>query len=271
MAVRALVALAALGAALGLGAAVPGAPGHPTCAQAAGEHHAAIVVEHSSGATLTRCVSFSGDSISAQQAMDMSGVEYQTSTYGGGLGAAVCQVDYEPRTYPPGCWTSTSPYWGMYISRAGGGWAVSQRGISSQTLSDGDALGWHYQPQSGPGGGPPPSPAGVCAAAGAPPPAPAAPGTAPAGQVPAPGAAAAGGSAAPAPDGPAESSPAPPSEPATSAGAPSTPRPSASAARPVSRRAAGQRLDPGILAASLGGGALLGFLVLQLVAARLRP
>lgn len=156
---RTLLVLALVGAA---SAVAPAAPGARTgCAYAAGAHHVALVVQHSSGATVRVCVGFDGDSVTADQVLQMSGVSYQEASYGGGLGKAVCQIDGEPASYPPGCWTSTSPYWAMYVSRAGGGWAGSSLGVSSQVFRDGDGLGFHYVPQSAPA---PPSvaAAGVC-------------------------------------------------------------------------------------------------------------
>ncbi len=265
-----LLAVAAAALALAAAAATtPGGAAHPKCVEAAGEHHVAIVVEHGTGATLTRCVPFTADSITAQQAMDLSGIEYQTASYGGGLGAAVCQIDYEPETYPPGCWTSTSPYWAMFVSRAGGGWAVSQRGLSSQTLQDGDALGWHYVPQSGSGGGPPPSPAGVCAQQAAPPPVTAPPPAAAGPQPPAPAPETGPGAAQP-----SAGTPAPPGTAATPEVVGSVPSDSPSGkpvpAPAVRRSRPADTVDLGILTASLGGGALLGLLVLQLIAVRLR-
>ena len=150
---------------LGLWLATPGSPARPTCALASGAHHVAVVVEHGNGAVLTACVAFDDVQLTGDQVMQLSHIEYATTTYGG-LGKAVCQVDNEPVSYPPSCWTSTSPYWAMYVSRSGGNWAVSNLGVSGQQFHDGDALGWHYVPQSGGGGGPPPSPAGVCSSGG---------------------------------------------------------------------------------------------------------
>lgn len=208
-------------------------------------------------------MAFDTASLTGDQVMQASGIEYATSTYGG-MGKAVCQVDGEPATYPSSCWTSTSPYWAMFVSRGGDAWSTSARGISTETFADGDALGWHYIPVNG--GAPPPSPAGVCAAAEAPTPQPIAPATAAPPSAAAPTPAAAPPSTAPA-------APSPPSAPRTaSIGVTSTPATaSASEARSAHPAARTAGLDAGLLAASAVAGVLGGLLLLQLFAARLRP
>jgi hypothetical protein len=143
----------------GVGARVgPAAAG---CAQASSAHHAALVVEHGNGTVIKVCVSFTAESITGDQVLALSHVHYATADYGG-TGKAVCQIAGEPAQYPPGCWTASSPYWAMFVSRAGGSWLTSSLGISSQTFRDGDAEGFRYEGQSD--SSVPPSPAGVCPA-----------------------------------------------------------------------------------------------------------
>ena len=139
--------------------------------------HVALMVQHGSGAVLSRCVGFDGVTITGEQVLQMSGLEYQGAQYGGALGKAICQIDYEPQTYPPGCFNASSPYWAMFVSRGGGGWSVSNLGVSNQIFRDGDAEGWRFDQQNG-AAAQPPSPAGVCEVA-APPQPSAAPVTAP--------------------------------------------------------------------------------------------
>ena len=131
------------------------------CAQASSAHHAALVVEHGDGAVARVCVSFTAASITGDQVLALSHVQYATADYGG-TGKAVCQIQGEPASYPPGCWTASSPFWAMFVSRAGGSWLTSSLGISSQTFRDGDAEGFRYERQSD--NSAPPSPAGVCPA-----------------------------------------------------------------------------------------------------------
>lgn len=132
------------------------------CASAASVHHAALVIEHANGASLKYCIGFDGDQVTGDFLLTASGVEYATQDYGS-LGKAICQIDYEPQQYPPGCWTASSPYWAMFVSRGGGGWTQSSLGITSQTFRDGDAEGFRYEGQSD--NLTPPSSAGVCPAA----------------------------------------------------------------------------------------------------------
>jgi hypothetical protein len=152
-----------------IGTAARVGPAVSSCAQAATVHHAALVVEHSNGAVIKVCVSFTADSITGDQLLASSGVQYATADYGS-TGKAVCQIDGEPSSYPSGCWTASSPYWAMFVSRAGASWQVSSLGISSQTFRDGDAEGFRYESQSS--SAVPPSPAGVCPLPSSPTPAP---------------------------------------------------------------------------------------------------
>jgi hypothetical protein len=232
---------------LGAWLATPGSLSRPTCALASGTHHVAVVVEHGNGTVLSRCVAFTEEQRTGEQIMQLSNIEYGMSSYGGGLGNAVCQVDGEPASYPPSCLTSTSAYWAMFVSRAGGRWSISNAGVSSQEFSDGDALGWHYVPPTG--GGPPPSPAGVCAT-GAPAPAPVVT-TAPAPAATAPAPAAPAASVASTAD--AGVTPTPPA-----------PSPSASPHR-AAPPAAPARPSAGWIVTAAGAGALVGLLILQLV------
>jgi hypothetical protein len=131
------------------------------CAQASSAHHAALVVEHGDGAVTRVCVSFSGTQVTGEQLLDLSQVPYNTVDFGS-YGKAVCQIQGEPTSYPPGCWTASSPYWAMFVSRGGGTWQSSSLGISSQTFGEGDAEGFRYEAQSNSSS--PPSPAGICPA-----------------------------------------------------------------------------------------------------------
>jgi MYXO-CTERM domain-containing protein len=107
------------------------------------------VVEHGDGSTSTRCVAFSSASLTGKQVLDASGIEYKTVVFGG-LSAAVCQVEDEPATFPPSCWTGKSSFWAFFVARKGGTWFSSSLGISGQTFHDGDSEGFRYEPQDVP-------------------------------------------------------------------------------------------------------------------------
>jgi hypothetical protein len=248
--------LAASAVALAAVAVVALAPGSPFAAscRAAGSHHAALVLEHGDGSVVTRCVAFGPTAVTGEQLLNSSGVVWSGQTFGG-FGEAVCALDAEPAHYAvcPG----TDGYWAVFVSRGGGTWQFASVGISSLTLSDGDAEGFRYVSEAG-DPAPPPAPAGVCgdgvpvgSPAGASP-------AAPAGASPA---APAGASPA-APDGssawpPRGSSASPPA--ATTASADASPAPPG-----------GSGIDPGLVAAGLVGAALAGLAGLRLFAARRR-
>ena len=104
-------------------------------------HHAALVIQHASGSVITRCVAFAEDQITGLQLVERSGVQYEAQNFGS-IGTAMCQLDREPSTVPPGCFGSGA-YW-QYFHRVGGGWQSSAFGASSSVLHDGGMDGWHY-------------------------------------------------------------------------------------------------------------------------------
>ena len=137
------------------GGSSPTSQATPTssCINGAAAHHAYVVVQHLSGATLQKCVGFDGDTIAGLSLMDQSGIEYQAATTS--VGKAVCQVDNEPVQFST-CFPQNQPYWALFIE-AGGTWTIAPKGISDEAFHDKEALGWHYvtyDPKSDPS--PPP-------------------------------------------------------------------------------------------------------------------
>jgi len=104
-------------------------------------HHAALVIQHASGSVITRCVAFAEEQITGLQVVERSGVPYEAQNFGS-IGGAMCQLDREPSTVPPGCF-GAGPYW-QYFHRHGSGWQTSAFGASSSLLHDGDMDGWHF-------------------------------------------------------------------------------------------------------------------------------
>jgi hypothetical protein len=262
-----------------LASLAPVAPAVPGCA-AAGSSHAALLVEHADGSVVTRCVAFDTAAITGEELLNRSGLTWSSQTFGS-FGDAVCALDMEPAQYAecPG----KDRYWAVFVARAGGSWQLANAGISTMTLSDGDAEGFRYVPASGVPAAPA-SAAGACAAA-ASTPAPVATSTLATAATPtvgATGAAPLAGHTATAPPAGRTSSVATPSLQAAEA----TPAPTASAASvalvetaslvatasatplrsPVPTPSRG--VDLGLLAAALAGGGLAGLALLRLLAAR---
>ena len=162
--VRAAMAAAVLaGGAL---ATVPGGAAAPRCALADGASHVAIVVRHQDGGGVTRCVPFSGSSITAEAAIKASGLQYAVATYDAATGDELCQVDNEPPT-PQGGWTtancfgdrSQAVYWGVLAWYSDGQWRATRHGISTEAFGPGEALGLTFGNQPAPQ---PATPVGVC-------------------------------------------------------------------------------------------------------------
>jgi hypothetical protein len=143
-----------------LASLAPASPVPSACA-AAGSHHAALVVEHGDGSVVSRCVAFDASQVTGEELLNASGIVWSGQTFGG-FGDAVCSMDGEPARYSscPG----KDGYWAVFVVRGGGAWQLSNVGISTLTLADGDAEGFRYVPSSG-NQVAPPLPAGICAPA----------------------------------------------------------------------------------------------------------
>lgn len=261
--VRVTLATALLGAGIGAASSAAGSgPAAPLCAQAASPHHVGVVVEHGNGQVIRRCVGIDSATATALAVLQASGLEVGTSTYGGGLGEAVCQIDNEPATYPPGCFTAAGSYWVLFVSHSGGAWVNSALGASSETVAAGDDVGFRFDSQTG-ADPPPPSPAGTCPVA-TPPPARTA---APSGRPTAPPRAAASAPSAP----PPRSATAAPTAPAT-AGVLGVATPAASprSIGSLSRPGSPPGIDPGLPLTAVGAGALVGLLGVRVLGSRRR-
>ena len=257
----------------GFGGAATLVPAAQSCAAATYTSHVTLVVEHGDTRVVGLCIGFDGPTITGEQILQASGLEYATQSYGS-LGDAVCQIDSEPASYGS-CLPSSGSYWAMFVSRGGGGWQNADRGISTETFGDGDAEGFRYDSQSG-ALPPPASPAGICARALA------TPTAAPA--LPPPTAAGAPPPAQGAGAGTGGSDPNTSASPAGSASQPAAPASSAASPEPSVIRPAGSQggvatvgthaarptggPDAGLIAAVAGIAALTGLLVVRLLLRR---
>lgn len=123
-----------------------------SCANAGAAHHAYVVIQHLSGASIQKCVGFAGDTITGQALMDQSGIEFQTQTFSFGRGA--CQIDNEPAQYSK-CFPNNQPYWSLFVETSGA-WTTASKSYDALQLHDKEALGWHYVKQTDPSPAPPP-------------------------------------------------------------------------------------------------------------------
>ena len=136
-----LLTLAACGGSPPAPAASATAKAVNTCATAkASRHLAYLVVEHLSGAALERCAGFEEDSITADQVMKATGIQYQTGN--GSSGTEVCQIDREPVQYAT-CSSPDQPHWALWVD-SGGTWTVPPVTYAQLQLHSGEGLGWRY-------------------------------------------------------------------------------------------------------------------------------
>ena len=112
------------------------------CGHSQATHHAYVVVEHMSGASMQAVVAFASDSVSGKDLMDCSGVSYTLAH--GGTATVVCQIDREPAN-PTSCAVPGQPHWALFIFSSGH-WSQPGIGFAGVRLHDGEAMGWHYVP-----------------------------------------------------------------------------------------------------------------------------
>ena len=231
-------------------------PAPTACAAASFTHRAALVVEHADGRVIRLCIGFDSATLTADQVLQASGLELgeiNASPYGD----AVCQIDSEPPSYPPRCFTEGS-FWALFVARGGGAWQLANYGVSSLTVGGGDAVGLRYDSQAGQATAPA-SPGAVCAVTAA----------------SAPTAAASSHTtiARSAPVTAQASTPSTGGPTAGGAAATATPSPQVLNSAPVAhaRPPSPPSLDAGVIAAVAGGGLLLGLFVVRLATRRRSP
>ncbi len=138
--------------------------------RAADDNRVALVVSLGEGETATRCVSFPEESISGYEALQRSGLAFETEVQAGG--AAVCSI--EGRGCPAdNCFCSCPGgtdclYW-SYWHQIDGEWVYSVAGAGLYRVIDGAVEGWVWGPGSVSQAPPPPdvSFADVCSDAAA--------------------------------------------------------------------------------------------------------
>ena len=136
---------------------------HVPSASADGPHHVGIVADFGGGQVVTRCVPFSGGSISGMAALQATAETGEVFTVRTGFGdAVVCGID---AIGCPGtsCWcqcpvvNENCTYW-TYWHLRNDTWVASGGGAGGYTLSPGDVDGWkwgHPAPPYGDGQAPP--------------------------------------------------------------------------------------------------------------------
>ena len=121
----------------GLTSLVPAAAQHP--------NGVGLVIRHGDGTLLEIYVQFAEESLSGEELLNRSGLDFSEAPFGG-LGAGVCSIGGEgcpsDNCY---CKSFTTPafYWRYYALQAGG-WSEQIRGPSTRALHDGEVDGWSW-------------------------------------------------------------------------------------------------------------------------------
>jgi hypothetical protein len=108
-------------------------------AQAADGNRAGLVVQLGEGNVVTRCVSFSGNTISGYDLLMESGLDVE-AVQNPGLGAAICKI--EGKGCPSSkCLTCAGDSYWSYWHWQNGAWVYSQVGASGYKVGNGDIEG----------------------------------------------------------------------------------------------------------------------------------
>lgn len=103
-----------------------------------------LVVRHGDGSVIYAYVEFEGESISGEELLLRSGLEFVVAPYAG-LGSGICAINNE------GCpaddcycqsYSNPAVYWRYY--GWSGGWSAHLQGPTSRQLADGDIDGWSW-------------------------------------------------------------------------------------------------------------------------------
>jgi hypothetical protein len=143
-----LLAAALLAACGSAGDAASGAGGRAQALCTDATTQVQVVATHSDGRTRRACVDLHGaTSISGEEALSRSGLGVQTEELSFGL--AVCRVDAEPASVPPGCVVQGGAYWSIWTGSPGKSWSYAQVTADKLQLKAGESLGLRYEAQSG--------------------------------------------------------------------------------------------------------------------------
>ncbi len=125
-------------------------------ARAQTQNRAGVVVQFSTGSTLTRCVQFSEDSITGYDLIRRAQIPIAVEF--GSFGAAVCKIGNEGCSFPSqSCFCQCETlgagctYWG-YSQLKDNAWTVSGLGAGNRQVRNGDVDGWRWGKGNGDSG-----------------------------------------------------------------------------------------------------------------------
>jgi len=107
------------------------------------DNRAGLVVVHSDGRVLTRCVSFSEEQITGLTLLQRSGLSFTSAS--GPLGSTVCALDGEGCPASDcfcECKGTPCGYWTYFSRSPEGGWVYAHVGASMRQVHDGDVDAW---------------------------------------------------------------------------------------------------------------------------------
>jgi hypothetical protein len=117
-----------------------------SCVDVAAPHHAYVVVQHSSGAWIERCVGFAPGVIDVPTLMERAGIQYVAPE------STMRAIDGEPS---PG--SSTSMRWVLFLA-VDNRWTLTRAPFATLQVADAQAVGWRYVPAAESAPVPPPLP-----------------------------------------------------------------------------------------------------------------
>ncbi|MBN1536964.1 MAG: hypothetical protein JW908_09555 [Anaerolineales bacterium] len=110
-------------------------------AHADDQNHIGLVVQFDDSNIVTKCISFSGDSINGYEVLQQSGLTVLADF--SSMGAAMCKIG-DVGCGEDNCWCQFPPTYWSYWHMAGNNWSYSQLGASLYNVQNGAVEGWRW-------------------------------------------------------------------------------------------------------------------------------
>lgn len=132
----------ALSMALGLSGCIE-SPVNPS------EHQAGLIVQHSDGSLIMKCINFQEEELTGEELLRLSEIPF-TSDVTNPMGSKVCSIDGQGCDFPAeDCFCQCGnrgpcTYWAYFILNQEGEWVYAPVGAKGRTVHHGDVDAWTW-------------------------------------------------------------------------------------------------------------------------------
>jgi hypothetical protein len=110
-------------------------------------YQAGLIVQHSDGSRLIKCIPFQGDEITGEELLELSGIPF-SSDVTNPMGSRVCSIDGQGCSFPAeDCFCQCSnigpcTYWAYFVLNQNGEWVYAPVGAKGRIVHNGDVDVW---------------------------------------------------------------------------------------------------------------------------------